>query len=375
MKFTIKREHLLKPLQQVSGPLSARTALPILANLLLQVSDNTLTLTGTDLEIEMVATIALSQSHKTETGSTTVPARKFFDICRGLPEDAEITVTLETKRLSIRSGHSRFSLSILSARDFPNLADLKKEKEVELTVSPAALKCLIDSTQFAMAHQDVRYYLNGMLFEVEGEKLCVITTDGHRLAVCSTSIIQKDTAQELKKYSVIVPRKAVIELARLLSGGEDRLCLQIGSNNIRVHLNGFIFTSKLVDGRFPDYKRVFPKNPSKIVIANCEQLKQAFSRAAILSNAKFRGVRLHISAGKLKITANNPEQEEAEETLDVDYQGEDIEISFNVGYLLDVLNALKCDKVKLLLIDSVSSVQIENIENQITTYIVMPMRL
>lgn len=373
MKFTIQREFLLRPLQQVSSPLSTRTTLPILANLLIQVTNNRLKLTGTDLEIEMVATIALSKSH--EVGATTVSARKFFDICRGLPEGSEITVTCKTERLSILSDNSRFSLSILPASNFPNLADLKKEKEVQFTISPVALKFLIDSTQFAMAHQDVRYYLNGMLFEVEGKKLCTITTDGHRLAFCSTSIYQKDTTKEFKKYSVIVPRKAVIELARLLSSGEDKVFIQISINNIHIHLNDFIFTSKLVDGRFPDYKRVFPKNPSKIVIARCEKLKQALSRVAILSNAKFRGVRLYIRSGILKVTANNPEQEEAEETMDIEYQDEDIEISFNVVYLLDVLNALKCDKVKLLLIDSVSSVQIENIENQIATYIVMPMRL
>lgn len=365
MKFIIEREHLLKPLQQVSSPLGGRPTLPILGNLLLQVTEGSLRLTGTDLEMEMVACVALSQSH--EPGATTVPARKFFDIWRGLPEGAEITVALDGDRLLVRSGRSRFSLSTLPAIDFPNLDDW--QSEVEFTLPQATLKRLIESTQFSMAHQDVRYYLNGMLFETEGEELRTVATDGHRLAVCSMPI-----GQTLPSHSVIVPRKGVMELVRLLDGG-DTLRLQIGSNNIRAHVGDFIFTSKLVDGRFPDYRRVLPKNPDKMLEAGCDLLKQAFSRAAILSNEKFRGVRLYVSHNQLKITANNPEQEEAEEILDVSYEGTEMEIGFNVSYVLDVLNALKCEDVRLLLTDSVSSVQIEDSASQAAAYVVMPMRL
>ena len=306
MKFTVEREHLLKPLQQVSGPLGGRPTLPILGNLLLQVADGTLSLTGTDLEMEMVARVALVQPH--EPGATTVPARKFFDICRGLPEGAEIAVQLEGERMLVRSGRSRFSLSTLPAADFPNLDDW--QSEVEFTLPQATMKRLIEATQFSMAHQDVRYYLNGMLFETEGEELRTVATDGHRLAVCSMPI-----GQSLPSHSVIVPRKGVIELMRMLDGGDNPLRVQIGSNNIRAHVGDFIFTSKLVDGRFPDYRRVLPKNPDKHLEAGCDLLKQAFARAAILSNEKFRGVRLYVSENQLKITANNPEQEEAEEIL------------------------------------------------------------
>ncbi|ABP38429.1 DNA polymerase III subunit beta [Yersinia pestis subsp. microtus bv. Caucasica] len=366
MKFIIEREHLLKPLQQVSSPLGGRPTLPILGNLLLQVTEGSLRLTGTDLEMEMVACVALSQSH--EPGATTVPARKFFDIWRGLPEGAEITVALDGDRLLVRSGRSRFSLSTLPAIDFPNLDDW--QSEVEFTLPQATLKRLIESTQFSMAHQDVRYYLNGMLFETEGEELRTVATDGHRLAVCSMPI-----GQTLPSHSVIVPRKGVMELVRLLDGGDTPLRLQIGSNNIRAHVGDFIFTSKLVDGRFPDYRRVLPKNPDKMLEAGCDLLKQAFSRAAILSNEKFRGVRLYVSHNQLKITANNPEQEEAEEILDVSYEGTEMEIGFNVSYVLDVLNALKCEDVRLLLTDSVSSVQIEDSASQVAAYVVMPMRL
>ena len=341
MKFTVEREHLLKPLQQVSGPLGGRPTLPILGNLLLQVADGALSLTGTDLEMEMVARVALVQPH--EAGATTVPARKFFDICRGLPEGAEIAVQLEGDRMLVRSGRSRFSLSTLPAADFPNLDDW--QSEVEFTLPQATMKRLIEATQFSMAHQDVRYYLNGMLFETEGSELRTVATDGHRLAVCS------------------MPLEA------------SPLRVQIGSNNIRAHVGDFIFTSKLVDGRFPDYRRVLPKNPDKHLEAGCDILKQAFARAAILSNEKFRGVRLYVSENQLKITANNPEQEEAEEILDVTYAGTEMEIGFNVSYVLDVLNALKCENVRILLTDSVSSVQIEDAASQSAAYVVMPMRL
>lgn len=366
MKFTVEREHLLKPLQQVSGPLGGRPTLPILGNLLLQVADGTLSLTGTDLEMEMVARVALVQPH--EPGATTVPARKFFDICRGLPEGAEIAVQLEGERMLVRSGRSRFSLSTLPAADFPNLDD--SIENWVASIRRFIVACgRVNSTSLC-PHQDVRYYLNGMLFETEGEELRTVATDGHRLAVCSMPI-----GQSLPSHSVIVPRKGVIELMRMLDGGDNPLRVQIGSNNIRAHVGDFIFTSKLVDGRFPDYRRVLPKNPDKHLEAGCDLLKQAFARAAILSNEKFRGVRLYVSENQLKITANNPEQEEAEEILDVTYSGAEMEIGFNVSYVLDVLNALKCENVRMMLTDSVSSVQIEDAASQSAAYVVMPMRL
>lgn len=282
-------------------------------------------------------------------------------------DGAEISFVLENDRVLVRSGRSRFSLSTLPASDYPNLDDWKSD--VEFTLPQATLKRLIEATQFSMAHQDVRYYLNGMMFETEGEELRTVATDGHRLAVCSMSVGQK-----LPPHDVIVPRKGVLELFRLLDNSND-VRLQIGSNNIRAHVGDFIFTSKLVDGRFPDYRRVLPKNPDKTLEANCDELKQAFSRAAILSNEKFRGVRLHLNQNQLKITANNPEQEEAEEILDVRYGGADLEIGFNVSYVLDVLNALKCEEVRMLLTDSVSSVQLEDCDNSSAAYVVMPMRL
>ncbi|MGL9769575.1 MAG: DNA polymerase III subunit beta [Sodalis sp. (in: enterobacteria)] len=367
MKVIITREQLLKPLQQVSSSLGGgRSILPILSNLLLQVSKDRLLLTGTDLEMEMVAKVDLRAAH--EPGAITVPVRKFFDICRGLPEGAEIAVTVEGERILICSGRSRYSLSTLPAASFPNLEDW--ESKVEFILSQSILKRLIESTQFSMAHHDVRYYLNGMLFETEGKKIRTVATDGHRLAVCTMSV---STSQSF--HSVIIPRKGVVELVRMLDGSENPVKLQIGSNNIRASVGNYIFTSKLIDGRFPDYRRVLPNNYDKTLEAGCDTLKQAFARVAILSNEKFRGVRLYLSANQLKINVHNHEQEEAEEILDVTYQGSEMEIGFNVGYMLDVLNALKCKKVRLLLTDGVSSVQIEDSTSQAAVYVLMPMRL
>ena len=367
MQFTISREAILRPLQLVSSALGGRPNLPILNNILLNVSEDSLSMTGTDTEVEMVALVPLAAP--ATTGRTTVPARKMLDICRGLPDGAELTFTQEGERLLLRSGRSRFNLSTLPAEDFPNIEEWSSE--LEFDINQLALKKLIESTQFSMAIQDVRYYLNGMLFETEGQWLRTVATDGHRLATCQRQLL----AEELPTQQVIVTRKGVLELVKLLEHEEQDVRLQIGKSNIRAVTPGFIFTSKLVDGRFPDYRRVLPRECDKTLICGREELKQAFSRAAILSNEKFRGVRLNMQDQTLKITANNPEQEEAEEVLDVDYQGSDLEIGFNVSYVLDVLGTLKSDRVKISLKDAGSSGLIEAEDNGDALYVVMPMRL
>ncbi|WP_104398625.1 DNA polymerase III subunit beta [Vibrio penaeicida] len=366
MKFTIERSHLIKPLQQVSGALGGRPTLPILGNLLLKVENNLLSLTATDLEVELVANVALEGDF--EAGSTTVPSRKFLDICRGLPDDAIITVVMEADRVQVRSGRSRFSLSTLPASDFPNIEDW--QSEADITLSQQELRSLIEKTQFSMANQDVRYYLNGMLFEIEGTTLRSVATDGHRMAVSQTQL-----AAELTNQQIILPRKGVQELVKLLDAPEAEVTLQIGNSNLRAAVNNFTFTSKLVDGRFPDYRRVMPQSSNKTLEAPCDELKHAFSRAAILSNEKFRGVRVNFIGNEMRITANNPEQEEAEEVLDVSFDGDDLEIGFNVSYVLDVLNTLRCDKVRISMSDANASALIENADDDSAMYVVMPIRL
>jgi len=366
MQFIISRENLLKPLQQVCGVLSSRPNIPVLNNVLLHIEDNFLTITGTDLEVELSTRTELTSS--SQNGSYTIPAKKFLDICRSLPDEAEINVSFEDERALIKSGRSKFNLTTLPAEDYPNLENW--QSQVEFTTVQATLRRLIEATQFSMANQDARYFLNGMKIETEGNLLRTVATDGHRLAVCTIPL-----EQELQNYAVIVPRKGVLELVRLLDNSESPATLQIGANNLRVQLGNVVFTSKLIDGRFPDYRRVLPRDASQILEANWDTLKQAFVRMAILSSERFRSVRLTLESNQLKITATNPEQEEAEEIVDVSYNGVPMEVGFNVSYILDVLNALKCNQVRMRLTDSNSSCLMEDCEDPSAEYVIMPMRL
>ena len=366
MKFSVSREALLKPLQLVAGVVERRQTLPVLANVLLVLEDDKLSLTGTDLEVEIVARIQLAQPG--DSGELTVPARKLVDICRSLPDDAELNFAEENQRVILKSGRSRFTLSTLPATDFPNVE--QSEGDLQFTCEQQDIKRLIDRTSFAMAQQDVRYYLNGMLWEVQQGQLRAVATDGHRLAMC-TRAVSVSTAETVQS---ILPRKGVMELSRLLDG-EDNAEVVLGSNHIRVVTEEYTFTSKLVDGKFPDYERVLPKGGDKTVFGNRNDLRQAFGRTAILSNEKYRGVRLLLSDGLLTIVANNPEQEEAEEQVVVDYTGDSLEIGFNVSYLQDVTGVLSSDTVKMTLADTNSSALLEEPDGGDSVYVVMPMRL
>ncbi|MBU3020209.1 DNA polymerase III subunit beta [Aestuariibacter sp. A3R04] len=367
MKFTISRENFLQPLQLVSGAVERRHTLPILSNVLIKVSEDALWLTGTDLEVELISSMHLEGDY--EEGEITVPAKKLFDICRGIADGTDIHFSLDGNKALVRAGRGRYTLSTLSANDYPNLEDW--EGEVEFEVPSSDLKRLINSTHFSMAQQDVRYYLNGMSLETEDNIIRTVATDGHRLALCRLDYSETS----LPSRQVIIPRKGVLEISRLIGDEERSIKVQIGANHIRMFSNEFIFTSKLVDGRFPDYRRVLPRDGDKTIIASKAVLKDAFTRAAILSNEKFRGVRLNLASGELKITANNPEQEEAEEIVDVNYEGDDLEIGFNVAYLIDVLNALTTEEVQILLSDSNSSALIQNSGDDSALYVIMPMRL
>lgn len=367
MKFTVSRDAFLKPLQVVSGAVERRHTLPILSNLLLQVEQNTLRLTGTDLEVELVSSVDVESS--AGDGAVTVPAKKLVDIVRSLPEDSSIEFAAEDDKAFVRSGRSKFKLSTLPADDFPNIDDWSSD--INFVTDQVILKRLMEKTHFSMANQDVRYYLNGMLFETDNGMLRSVATDGHRLAMSSCSIEQPGLAQK----QVIVPRKGVVELLRLLGEEESEVSVAIGNNHIRIESANIVFTSKLVDGRFPDYRRVLPSGGDKVVIADREILRQAFGRASILSNEKFRGVRLNLSNGELCITATNPEQEQAEDIIEVDYSGDELEIGFNVSYLLDVLNNVDDHQVRFTLADSNSSALIEPQHDDACCYVVMPMRL
>jgi DNA polymerase-3 subunit beta len=367
MKFTADRETLLRPLQLVTGVVERRQTLPVLANLLVVARDGMLSLTGTDLEVELVA--VESNVEILKEGEATIPARKLADIWRSLPDHAEVKVEVEGDRAVIRSGRSRFTLATLPAQEFPKVES--GPGDVEFTVSQARIRKLLDHVSFAMAQQDVRYFLNGMLLEVTPLHIRTVATDGHRLAMCTTT---ESGAGEERRHA-IVPRKGVLEISRLLDDSEDEVAVQLGANHLRVSCGTVTLTTKLVDGKFPDYEKVVPKDISRTILGDRNTLKQAFLRASILSNEKYRGVRLIVEEDQLTIQANNPEQEEAEEIVSVEYSGERVEIGFNVTYLQDVLSVLSTEQVRFSVSDANSSALIEGTGNEDALYVVMPMRL
>jgi DNA polymerase-3 subunit beta len=364
MKFSVAREALLKPLQAVIGVVERRQTMPILSNVLLIAKEGQLSVTATDLEVELVAQAEVESE---AGGEITVSGRKLLDICRALPEGAVVNVSVSGEKMAVRAGRSRFNLATLPAAEFPVVEDIKAGQSI--TVGQDILGRLFDKTHFSMAQQDVRYYLNGLLLETGAGQLRAVATDGHRLALC-----QADIDGEVDEQQVIVPRKGVLELQRLM-GGDGDLNIELGANHIRIQLDGIRFTSKLIDGRFPEYERVIPKESSNELKADRGAFQGALQRTAILSNEKYRGIRLVIRDSGVVLQAHNPEQEEAEEELEVEYSGEDIEIGFNVNYLLDALGAVDGDEVTLSVQDSNSSCLIRRPGNDDCKFVVMPMRL
>ncbi|MCH7636766.1 MAG: DNA polymerase III subunit beta [Proteobacteria bacterium] len=365
MKLRAARDVLLKPLQAVIGVVERRQTMPILSNVLLVARDGELLITATDLEVELVASAEVTVE---SAGEITVSGRKLLDICKALPDGSDIDISLSGEKLVVRSGRSKFSLVTLPAAEFPSVEDIKAGQTIE--VSQEILGRLIEKTHFSMGQQDVRYYLNGMLLETGGKHLRAVATDGHRLALYEVEI----EGAALDEQQVIVPRKGVLELQRLLDG-EGNLNVELGANHVRIQLKGIRFTSKLIDGRFPEYERVIPKESSNELTADKALLRSALQRTAILSNEKYRGIRLIIRDSGVVIQAHNPEQEEAEEELEVTYSGEDIEIGFNVNYLLDALDAIDGDVVTLSVLDSNSSCLIRQPGSDEGKFVVMPMRL
>jgi len=366
MKFTISREALLKPLQVVSGVVEKRQTLPVLSNILVEATENRLKLTGTDLEVELLAGVEIEGA---APGEVTLPARKFMDICRTLPEGAQLQVTVEDGKAVLRSGKSRFTLATLPATEFPATESVAATFDME--VGQEELKKLLDQTQFCMANQDVRYYLNGLLLEIEHGKLRTVATDGHRLAMSEL----EHSVETGQKHQVIVPRKGVVELSRLLGDGEEKARVELNANHIRIRLGDVTMTSKLIDGKFPDYDRVIPQDTPRTVVADRETLRQALARASILSNEKYRGVRVQLDENRLRALVHNPEQEEAEEEVPVEYASEPLEIGFNVAYVLDALGAVREEQVWLGLTDSNSSALVRGLEDKSSQYVIMPMRL
>lgn len=361
-----QRDTLLAPLQSVAGIVEKRHTLPILSNVLIEKNGDKLTLLATDIEIQITTSTHVSGEGN---GAMTVAARKLQDILRSLPEGAEVSLALEDKRLQVRAGRSRFNLQTLPADDFPRMS-LSDDSLKKITVTQKQFRQILAQTQFSMAAQDVRYYLNGLLVLVDGGELRAVATDGHRLAYASMPI---DT--ELARQELILPRKTVLELNRLLADSDEPLSIEMATNQIRFQFGDIVLVSKLIDGKFPDYERVIPPTLKNVVSLNRAALLQSMVRAAILTNEKFRGVRLVLSDGSLKITAANAEQEEAQEEIEVDYQGETLDVGFNVSYLLDILNNTADENIAWGFNDANSSALLTIPGNDRFKYVVMPMRI
>lgn len=366
MRFQIQREALFKPLQAVIGVVEKRQTMPILANLLVSVRAGRVSFTGTDLQLEIIGSADVSDS---VDGEVTVPARKLVDICRALPDGSTVTVEQQGDRVMVKAGRSRFTLATLPAAEFPALE--AREINDVLELPEGVFKDLIDRVAFAMAVQDVRFYLNGMLFDLRDGSLRAVATDGHRLATCQADL----PGHAGSDRQLLLPRKAVLELQRLLEGGDDILRLEFGRSHLRLGRADVQFTSNLIDGRFPDYEAVMPIGADKQVRVDREQLRAALSRAAILSNEKYRGVRLEVSPQQLRIVAHNSEQEEAVEELGAESNADGLQISFNVTYVLDALGSLRAELVDLRLRDGNSSCLISDADDTRARHVVMPMRM
>jgi DNA polymerase III subunit beta len=361
------RDTLLAPLQSVSGIVERRHTLPILSNVLLEKKGDRLTLLATDIEIQI--TTATECAGGEGDGAVTVGARKLQEILRSLSDSTEVSLVLEDKRLQVRAGKSRFSLQTLPADDFPRMS-LSEGETKQFSITQKAFRQLLGKTQYSMAAQDVRYYLNGLLLLVEGKELRAVATDGHRLAYASVEI-----ETDLPRQEMILPRKTVLELNRLLVDNDEPLNITLSPNQVRFAFGSVVLVSKLIDGKFPDYERVVPATLKNHLTVGRQTLMQAMTRAAILTNEKFRGVRVVLGDNSLKLIAANAEQEEAQEEIEVQYQGDVIDVGFNVGYLLDVLNNVHTDEIQWSFNDANSSALITVPGNERFKYVVMPMRI
>jgi len=366
MKFNIQREVFLQPLTQVVGVVERRQTLPVLANFLLVARDGMLSITGTDMEVELVSSVSADVAQE---GEITLPARKLVDIVRALPDGAGISLAVRDDKATLSAGRSRFTLATLPASEFPATDQVETLDEVKL--QEKELKILLDKTSFAMANQDVRYYLNGLLLDFRDNRLRTVATDGHRLAVCDL----EGAVSVSGDRQIIVPRKGVLELTRMLSDSDDEVTLALGRNHVRLVKDGTTFTSKLIDGRFPDYEAVIPAGADKQLLLDRDVFTHALQRAAILSNEKYRGVRLEAGNGSLKIVAHNPQHEEAVEEFEAEMNFESIAVGFNVTYLLDALTALESETVSLEMRDPNSSCLLSASDSDLNRHVVMPLKL
>ena len=366
MQIKINREVLLKPLTNVGSIVERRHTLPILSNLLLEAKNNNIQLTATDLEMQISLNIESKFSGEL---STTISAKKLLDICRSLPEAVDIDMQSNDSRITVKAGKSRFNLQTLPAADYPVMTKVATNN-TSIQISQIALKKLLKQVEFAMAQQDIRYYLNGLLFEVNENNLNIVGTDGHRLSFTSTTL-----NKSYDKTEVILPRKTVVELIKLLNDSDNEVNIELSAGQVNFAFDEIRLISKVIDGKFPDYHRVIPKGHQNTFSVNRMAVLTAMQRASILSNEKYRGIRMVLSNNNLKLISTNTEQEEAEEELEIDYAKDGLDIGFNVTYLIDVLNNVSDETINFSFADANSSclITVPNDENY--KYVVMPMRI
>ncbi len=368
MKFIVERKNLLPSLKKINNLLISKPSSIILSNILLKIKKNYLLLTSSNLESEITTRVIITKIF--QNGEITVPALKFYNICRSLPEESIISIEIKQHSMIISSGLCKFIISTLPALNFPLLDTCKKK--VYFYISQKIFKEIIELTKFSMASKDFRYYLNGMFLEIIDKKLTVVTTDAYRLSIYSMNL-----KKDMPYISVIIPKNSISELFKILNNNEEPIKLEIGDNNIRAITNNYVFTSKLIDGKFPNYSLVIDQNglQKKTLEVSSTVLKQALTRVAILSNEKFNNIKFYIKKNSLKISSDNYNQEKAEEILDVIYSSEEMEMNFNVNYFLDILNTLKSNYLKIFMTDKISSIKIENDTNKSIIYIIMPIKL
>ncbi len=366
MNIQINREILLKPLTSVTSIVEKRHTLPILSNLLLETKQNKIHLTATDLEMQISLSV---ESATTGDFSTTISAKKLLDICRSLPDSSEINMATNDSRITLKAGKSRFNLQTLPAADYPVMTKTQGASTL-VTIGQRQLKDLLKQVEFAMAQQDIRYYLNGLLFEVADNQLNIVGTDGHRLSFTSTEL-----EQSYEKQDVILPRKTVVELIKLLDDTDEKVQIELSSNQVNFSFSNFKLISKVIDGKFPDYHRVIPTGHQNSFTTERVGILLAMQRASILSNEKYRGIRMVLNNNNLKLISTNSDQEEAEEELEIDYTGDSLDIGFNVTYLIDVLNNTNSEQVAFSFADANSSCLITVPNDKNYKYVVMPMRI
>ena len=366
MKFTTEKTQIVDSLQNAAAVAERRQTIPILANLRLKIVEGKLEVTATDLEIQIKTYSDLIEIQ--EEGETTVSARKMSELCRSLPEGENVNFSLSNGKLTVSASNFHADFATISSDDFPEIEI--NEEQTPVTLESGILKRILSKTSFSMASQDVRYYLNGMLLETDGSRINGVATDGHRLAFSSAK-----SSSEAPEARNILPRKAVLELSKILRLKNEDIKITFGNSSFSIQDENLDFSTKLIDGKFPDYEKVLPSGEPSSLEVSKEKLQSALSRASVLSNEKYRGVRFELSNNNLKLTANNPEKELAEELLEVNYAGSPMEIGFNIGYLLDVLATIESETVEINFYGEESSCLIREPGNKLEAYVIMPMRL